>query len=79
MVWFGDLPPMGRLGSRRPGCCEAFWTERWRDQATIPRQAKMARAQKARADPTTMKTVPSGRVDCCMNGAPLVEGTEGAG
>ncbi len=29
--------------------------------------------------PTTMKTVPSGRVDCCMNGAPAVGGTVGGG
>jgi hypothetical protein len=35
-------------------------------------------AMKPRMAPTTMKTVPSGRWDTCMYGAPAVGGTEGA-
>ena len=54
-------------------------TERWRDQATMPRQARIIRAMRARAAPTQMKTVPSGRLDFCMKGASAVGGTLGAG
>jgi hypothetical protein len=52
-------------------------TERWRDQAMRPRQRRTLMAMKPRMAPTTMKTVPSGRVLCCMKGACLVSGTTG--
>lgn len=52
-------------------------TERWRDQATRPRQSRTLMAMKPRMAPTTMKTVPSGRLLCCMKGAWLVFGTMG--
>jgi len=52
-------------------------TERWRDQAMRPRQRSTLMAMKPRMAPTTMKTVPSGIVLCCMNGACFVLGTTG--
>ena len=52
-------------------------TDRWRDQATRPRQRRTLIAMKPRMAPTIMKTVPSGRVLVCMNGALAVGGTVG--
>jgi hypothetical protein len=49
------------------------------DQATRPRHVRTAAPMKPRMAPTTMKTVPSGRFDRCMNGAPAVHGTIGVG
>ena len=57
----------------------ALRTERRSDQATRPRQARMMSAMKAIPAPTQMKTVPSGRFDFCMKGAPAVGGTVGGG
>jgi len=57
-----------------PGAVVARFTERCSDQATRPRQAKRTRAHSASAAPTAIKTVPSGRFDGCMNGAPFVGG-----
>jgi hypothetical protein len=51
---------------------------RWRDQTTSPRHRITDIAKKPRMAPTMMKTVPSGSLDCCMNGALAVGGTEGA-
>jgi hypothetical protein len=52
-------------------------TERWRAQATRPRQRRTLVAMKPRMAPTIMKTVPSGMVLCCMKGACWVLGTTG--
>lgn len=49
------------------------------DQATSPLHAITMTATKPRKAPTPMKTVPSGRVDFCMNGALAVGGTVGGG
>jgi len=49
--------------------------ERLIDHATRTRQARTKAPRKPRAAPTTMNTVPSGRLDLCMNGALLVSGT----
>jgi hypothetical protein len=51
---------------------------RWRDQTTRPRHRITDIAIKPRMAPTIIKTVPSGRFDCCINGASAVGGTEGA-
>jgi hypothetical protein len=51
---------------------------RWRDQTTRPRLRITDTAKKPRMAPTMMKTVPSGRLDCCINGASAVGGTGGA-
>lgn len=62
-----------------------FWlsaarlTERCSDQATRPRHAIKAAPKKARIAPTQMKTVPSGRLDFCINAAPDVSGILGTG
>lgn len=53
-------------------------TLRCRDQATSPLQSKTLIAMKPRMAPTTMKTVPSGRLLVCMYGAFAVGGTDGA-
>jgi hypothetical protein len=45
------------------------------DQATRTRHARTKAPRNASAAPTTMNTVPSGRLDLCMNGALLVSGT----
>lgn len=45
----------------------------------MPRQRRMASPKAPKMDPTAMKTVPSGRLDCCIKGAFLVGGTVGAG
>lgn len=45
------------------------------DQATINRHANTIAPKAASTAPTTMKTVPSGRLDLCMNGAALRSGT----
>lgn len=45
------------------------------DQATRRRHARTQAPRKPRTAPTQMKTVPSGKLDFCMNGAPLVSGT----
>ena len=45
----------------------------------MPRHSRMARPKAPRMDPTMMKTLPSGMLDCCMKGAFLVGGTDGAG
>lgn len=54
-------------------------TDRWRDQAAKPRQARMHMPRKPRAAPTAMKTVPSGTVDFCINGALAVFGMMAVG
>ena len=41
----------------------------------MPRQANTAAPRNARTAPTVMKTVPSGRLDFCINGASAVLGT----
>jgi hypothetical protein len=41
--------------------------------------SRMPRPKAPRMAPTAMKTVPSGKLDCCMNGAFFVGGTVGAG
>jgi len=53
-------------------------TDRWSAQAVRPRQRMTDMARKPRMAPTTMKTVPSGREEICMNGASAVGGTVGA-
>lgn len=81
-------PPWWRcVGLPPPGPCSnvfesaRFWasaarcTLRCSDQATRPRQARMAAPMKPSAAPTQMKTVPSGRLDFCMKGALAVSGT----
>jgi len=45
------------------------------DQATINRHANTIAPKAASTAPTTMKTVPSKRLDLCMNGAELRSGT----
>lgn len=62
-------------------CCAlaARSTDRWRRRLTMPRHSRMARPKAPRMDPTMMKTLPSGILDCCMKGAFLVGGTDGAG
>ncbi len=42
--------------------------------ATMRRQRITQAPRKARVAPTAMKKVPCGREDCCMNGAPAVQG-----
>jgi hypothetical protein len=54
-------------------------TDRWSRQATMARQMRMASPKVPRMAPTAMKTVPSGRLDRCMKGAPTVGGTVGGG
>lgn len=49
-------------------------TERCSDQATRPRHASTISAHSARAAPTAMKTVPSGKLYGFMNGAFFAEG-----
>lgn len=46
---------------------------------TILRQRRRAKPKAPRMAPTTIKTVPSGRLDCCMNGAFFVGGTLAGG
>jgi hypothetical protein len=46
---------------------------------TMLRQRRIAKPRAPRTAPTTMKTVPSGRLDCCINGALFVGGTLAAG
>jgi hypothetical protein len=61
--------------------CWAFaarFTDRCNDQATIPRHRRTLIAMNPRIAPTAMKTVPSGRLLCCMKGAFCVGGTDGA-
>lgn len=50
-------------------------TERFTDQATIPRQARTASPIKPSMAPTAIKTVPSGVFVVCKYGAPAVGGT----
>ena len=50
-------------------------TERCSDQATRLRHTSTAAPKNARTAPTQIKTVPSGRLDFCMKGAPAVSGT----
>lgn len=50
---------------------------RWRDHTTSPRHRMTDIAKKPSMAPTIMKTVPSGSLDCFMNGALAVGGTEG--
>lgn len=50
-------------------------TERCSDHATRARHTSRAAPKKARTAPTQMKTVPSGRFDFCIKGAPAVFGT----
>jgi len=64
--------------SARSGLAARF-TARWSDQATRPRHARTAMARNPRNAPTTMKTVPSGRLDTCMYGAFAVGGTDASG
>jgi hypothetical protein len=47
----------------------ACLTLRLIDQATSARQKSTHAPRKARTAPTTMNTVPCGRVECCMKGA----------
>jgi len=54
-------------------------TDRWRRQATMPRQRRIATPKAPRMAPTAMKTVPSGRVEWFMKGALWVGGIVGAG
>jgi hypothetical protein len=50
---------------------------RWRDQTTSPRHRITDIARNPSIAPTMMKTVPSGSLDCFMNGALAVGGTDG--
>lgn len=45
------------------------------DHATMRRHPKTHAPRNPSTAPTQMNTVPSGRLDLCMNGAPLVSGT----
>lgn len=54
-------------------------TERDSDHATRARHARTHAPKNPRIAPTTMKTLPSGRLDFCMNGAFAVLGTVGVG
>jgi hypothetical protein len=56
-------------------CIAARLTDRWRDHATRPRQSRTLIAMNPRIAPTAMKTVPSGRLLVCINGAFEVGGT----
>jgi len=58
-------------------CFPAFLTDRRRDKETRPRQSRTDMARKPKKAPTTMNTVPSGRLDCCIKGALEVSGTTG--
>lgn len=49
------------------------------DHATIARQIRTDNPMSPSAAPTAMKTVPSGRLDCCMYGALEVGGTVAVG
>ena len=49
------------------------------DQATIARHIRTDNPMSPSAAPTAMKTVPSGRLDCCMYGALEVGGTVAVG
>lgn len=49
------------------------------DHATIARHIRTDSPMSPRAPPTAMKTVPSGRLDCCMYGALEVGGTVAVG
>lgn len=64
------LPPYGACGAVAARC-----TERWMVYATVVRHARTAAPSRPSATPTQMKTVPSGSVDLCMNGAPERSGT----
>ena len=68
-------PCSSDLESARFCASAARLTLRWSDQATSPRQARIAAPMKPSAAPTQMKTVPSGRLDFCMKGALAVSGT----
>lgn len=57
----------------------AFLTERLIVHATIARQATTQKPRNPRIAPTQMKTVPSGRLDFCMNGAAAVYGMTSVG
>lgn len=71
------LPPHAVLAFSLPriDAIAAFLTLRLMDQATRPCQKSTQAPRKASTAPTTMKTVPSGRLDFCMNGASAVFGT----
>lgn len=78
------MPPKGtgRYRALEPevNCAEAaLWTDRCNDQAMRARQASTQAPKKPRAAPTQMKTVPSGRLDFCINAAALVSGTMSEG
>lgn len=60
-------------------CDAARWAERFIDHATISRHARTHAPRAARTAPTTIKTVPSGRLDFCMNGAALKSGMMSVG
>lgn len=53
----------------------AFFTDLLIEYATSARHASTQNPRKPRTAPTTIKTVPSGREDFCMNGASAVYGT----
>ena len=74
-MWMTDRRMVEVLESSR----RIRWTDRRSDQATMARQTIATRAKKPRAEPTAIKTVPSGRLECCMKGAFAVGGTLGAG
>jgi len=57
-------------------CCDARFTDRWRDHATSARQRRTLIAKKPKIAPTAIKTVPSGSELVCMYGAPALGGTE---
>ena len=65
--------------SARFCACAARWTDLCSDHATMPRQIKTANIIAPKAAPTHMNTVPSGRLDFCMNGAMEVSGTTMSG
>jgi len=70
-----DIHPVGPLESPMTDASAAFLTELLMEYATIARQARTQNPKNPRTAPTTMKTVPSGRDDFCMNGASAVYGT----
>lgn len=70
-----DIHPVGPLESPMTEASAAFLTELLIEYATIARQASTQNPKNPSTAPTTMKTVPSGRDDFCINGASAVYGT----
>lgn len=64
------LPPQFLLAlSPAMDAIAACFTLRLIDQATNARQKSTHAPRKARTAPTTINTVPCGRLECCMKGA----------